>query len=299
MKAKIMFLLISSILIVFTYQKEDISQKIMTNFLKESTDEQLFEIFTLSYQKQYDLNSDLGRERFESFKKNLAKENKKGGEVKFSENFDVEADEMEAIAHPFYSMNVLPNLASSGRKYAPVDWSQSNCLVQHPKLTEGSTNYTGSAALALAASYALCMKNNQTVVPMSVQHVMDCSISTSAFFFNYNYFLYSNGLHTAKDYPFVGVKNSTCNKPINSNPVRFTKLEMNPPIWPGMVLDTNTIYEALTRGPVLVSMNFYQSLSDYKGGILTPPASTGTVVRIGGLHYLDMEPMLLLEPNIG
>jgi hypothetical protein len=64
-------------------------------------------------------------------------------------------------------------------------------------------------------------------------------------------------------------------KTLTANTLVVTSYEVSPYISPNLSLDTATLYSALTRGPLLVGLNFYQGLSTYTGGILRPPSSTG------------------------
>jgi len=258
-----------------TVSAENIPSKILNTLIAKSTStKELFKAFDVVYKKNYDFTSMLAITRYNTFKQNLARANK-GGEIEFTENFDLEDQEetMKIYADPKL-VNLHPTPAISGKRdFAAINWTTSPCYVKQPYAKSGSMSTT--LAVATAVSFAACARNKNTNTALSFQQLNDCSSSMTGFPSNYEYYIYNTGLFSASTYPYVAQKKGTCKDTTYSGPVKNYSWEYSPYMFSGMALDTMTIYGALTRGPILVGFNFYQGLSTYTSGVLTPSSTTG------------------------
>lgn len=265
------------VIVTLTCAKEDIPNKIMTSFLNKVNDEEMFDIFSLVYKKDY-TSTDLKQKSLEIFKSNLksmkVNEHK---ETKFSSNFDTleREEELIPIPHHFYSHDVKPDITFSRTAFTPIDHSNSPCMLPQPSLTTYDMSCNIPLAISISATWASCMRNNKTLIPLSTQQLIDCSKGSFGISSDSMNYLYNTGLYSVVDYPLTGKTPKACSLPVNKVPAYFYSIESSPYMFTNMALDLGTIYQALTRGPIIVGFNFYQGISTYKSGILTPASSTG------------------------
>ena len=251
---------------------KNVENTILNEMLNKVSEEELFSAFSLVYKKNYE-TQEIKETCFKYFQSNLKKANKGFlNEIEFTKDFDAyKPKEVDAnIAKPDYKTIFKP---ANNVSYDAIDYTtSSNCICPHPVKTNGSMSYMSSEAMATAIGAAYCLKTNAAQICLSTQQFCDCTEKGCSTFPKYMYYTAFKGIYLAEDYTFTGSR-STCQTK-NSPAISVTSWE-NQSAPSKTVLDFKTIYDSLARGPLVVGLNFYQGISTYTSGILTPPSSTG------------------------
>lgn len=253
------------------------------------TSEKLFEIYCKVYEKNYD--SSLSMKRFNTFKTNLdSLQNKDSNithEMGFTPYFDLSDEEfMEIAGIQIYQPKVSIDLSKKEEKkssyqiYQPIDLRKGGCISKDPKQKndEYIMNYSTALALTTLLEYNYCKKNNNVLTPLALQQFIDCNSNVKDFYDKYDAFLYNTGLVPASKYDAFTGNRGVCNTSI-SGAIKNYYWEY-PAEHSKVILDTDTIIEALKRGPLVAGFNFYRGLNKYTGGIYTPADSLS-----GCAHY--------------
>ena len=277
MLKKCFFLIDFLLLVSLTISNTNIPATIMDTMMNVSTSKELFKIFDFIFQKNYDMSTQLARDRYATFKKHLQmmKQSTLSHQIGFSEYFDLTDEEFKdnlnmILETKSETVNIKPSIGNSG-VFPAVSWHKHPCATNSFE-KGGSDSFSTTIGIVAAIEIRRCLKNNNKSLGLSIQQIIDCTPKANDFPTSYELYTYNIGLANASDYPYTNVK-GTCKDSKIKTPYRTFSWEFSPHMWDYMALDIDTIYAALVRGPIVVSFNFYQGLSTYKSGILNPPSS--------------------------
>jgi len=257
------------VFVTMAMANEDMPANIMNKMLKSNPPaKELFKVFHLLYETKYELNSQEAIARYRTFRENLKK--LVSGELSsFTEHFDGQENQIP-MEGP--KVGPAPDLGAAGPLGPALNCTAHHCWNNVPYTLNTSPTIDSPVGVLASVEFAHCLATGINI-QLSLQQLLDCATTgwwQSAA--QYQHYTYSPGLFTAAAYPFVSQTNQTCkDATVSGKTIKVKRWENSPSMFSNFFLDTQTVYQALSRGPIVFGINFGMWSSSYTSGIYYPP----------------------------
>lgn len=245
--------------------------------MKNSSPESLFRTFISVYKKEYSINSPIGQQKFQIFKKNLQNIDKYNKECESSRTTFGFNPYMDITEKEFFGADYVEPKSIIGEitpkikqnPFQPIDWRQTIPFSKRPGW--GQDGFIHMAFNILFSYEAAQFIKTNNYVELSAKQFVNCINVNSPYVY-----AYEKGILAEKDYP-VGQDWWKLKEPCNADNINANRhiFESNAvsgllgaPEHPAVSRSVSDLYAYLLQGPVQVRVAAsWDKLTNYSGGI--------------------------------